>query len=548
MKNFNNLKKPWSGQLKKSTDTKTKLVKNFSISRDLDLNFDFDFDFDFRLRLCLCLYLHDIKVSIAYTKMLEIVGILNFKESKLMIKGLKKIEKDKNNKKINWFINFEDIHLNIETNLINKIGNIGKKLYNSRSRNNQISIAIRLYLRYKIDKIKLKITKLRKILINLAISESDTIMPGFTNVQIAQPITTFGHHILAWHDMILRDHLRILECRKRINVLPLALKKKVGQKIKIVEAEAAVFIGTTYSINHEIIKDLLGFDHITDNSLDADAISDRDFAIEFTSFSSILLMHLSRMCEKLMLWTSLHFDFIELPDYLCTGLVSGLPKVLGLVKVSGSGSGSGSCSCSYSSTSSIMPQKKIFNNIPEYIKVKTGRIFGNLLNLLMSMKSQPLLALAYNKDNKDEDYNDKEPLFDTAKTVINCIEYFLKSLKSLIIKPQKMYLSALCNYSTATEFADYLVKRGVPLRDAHSIVGHEVYYYGLKNKNKNNFFSKYIEKLRQFSSKIKIDEEILEVFTLEGSVNARNHIGDTSPNQVRSAALRAKKYLKRLIG
>ncbi|CAA3709461.1 argininosuccinate lyase [Candidatus Portiera aleyrodidarum] len=464
MKNF---KKPWSGRFKKSTD---KLVEKFTAS----------INFDYRL------YSHDIKVSIAHAKMLEIVGLLTLKESKLIINGLKNIEKDINNEKINWFIKLEDIHMNIEVNLINKIGNIGKKLHTGRSRNDQISTDIRLYLREKIDKIKLKLTKLRKILINLAISESDTIMPGYTHLQIAQPIT-FGHHVLAWHEMISRDHLRILECRKRINILPLG---------------SAALAGTTYPINRNIIKDLLGFDHITENSLDA--VSDRDFAIEFTSFSSILLMHLSRMCEELILWTSLHFDFIELPDCLCTG-------------------------------SSIMPQKKN-PDIPELIRGKTGRIYGNLLNLLVLMKSQPL---AYNKDNQE----DKEPLFDTTETVINCIDNFINIIKYLKIKPQKMYLSALGNYSTATDFADYLVKRGVPFRDAHSIVG-KVVYYGIINKK--NFNEIYIEKLREFYNKI--DEEILEVLTLEGSINTRNHIGGTAPNQVRSAALRAKKYLKILLG
>lgn len=464
MKTF---KKPWSGRFKKSTD---KLVEEFTAS----------INFDYRL------FSYDIKVSIAHAKMLEIVGLLNLKESKLIINGLKNIEKDINNEKINWFIKLEDVHMNIEANLINKIGNIGKKLHTGRSRNDQISTDIRLYLREKIDKIKLKITNLRKILINLAISESDTIMPGFTHLQIAQPIT-FGHHVLAWHEMISRDHLRILECRKRINILPLG---------------SAALAGTTYPINRNIIKDLLGFDHITENSLDA--VSDRDFAIEFTSFSSILLMHLSRMCEELILWTSLHFDFIELPDCVCTG-------------------------------SSIMPQKKN-PDIPELIRGKTGRIYGNLLNLLVLMKSQPL---AYNKDNQE----DKEPLFDTTETVINCIDNFINIIKYLKIKPQKMYLSALCNYSTATDFADYLVKCGVPFRDAHSIVG-KVVYYGIKNKK--NFNEIYIEKLREFYNKI--NEEILEVLTLEGSINTRNHIGGTAPNQVRSAALRAKKYLKFLLG
>lgn len=477
------------------------LKKKTTWSRRLNKNTDsiiFD-KFDFRL------YWHDIKFYIAHAKMLEIVGLLKIKESKIIINELKNIEKDINKIKRNWFIKKEDAHMNIEALFIKKIESIEKKLHIGKACSNVFYTAIRLYLREKLDKIKLKITKLRTNLIKLAISESDTIMPGFAQFKIAQHPITFGHHVLAWHEMIYRDHLRLLECRQRINTFPLGL------------GSAALITGTTnLTSKYAIIKDLLGFDHITENYLDA--VSDRDFALEFTSFSSILLMHLSRMCKEILLWTNLHFDFIEIPDYLylCTG-------------------------------SSLLLSQPQHPYIPDLIRCKTGRIYGNLLNVFVLMTSQPLFT--YKKDIQEE----KEILFDTTETVINCIESFINFIKALKIKPQKMYLSALCNYSTATGtgFYEYLVKKkcNVHLNDDHylalSMVSKVVFYGNTNNKKINKLKEIYMENLRQVQFYNKIDKAFLDILTLEGFVNTQSHIGGTSPNQVRSAALRATKYLKK---
>ncbi|WP_303854018.1 argininosuccinate lyase [Salinicola salarius] len=427
------------------------------------------------------LYHHDIRGSIAHATMLARVGVLTDDERDSIIDGLKAIEAEIERGEVEWSIALEDIHMNIEARLTDKIGITGKKLHTGRSRNDQIATDIRLYLRDEIDAVAAELSRLRSGLIELADREADTIMPGFTHLQTAQPVT-FGHHLLAWQEMLTRDHERLLDCRKRVNVLPLG---------------AAALAGTTYPIDRHVTAELLGFDRPAENSLDA--VSDRDFAIEFTAFASILLMHLSRMSEEMVLWASAQFDFVDLPDRFCTG-------------------------------SSIMPQKKN-PDVPELVRGKTGRVYGHLMSLLTLMKSQPL---AYNKDNQE----DKEPLFDTLDTVKGCLRAFADMAPALVAKPDNMLEAARRGFSTATDLADYLVRAGVAFRDAHEIVGKAV-AYGIEQRKDLSEMS--LAELKRFSDVI--GEDVFEVLTLEGSVAARNHIGGTAPDQVRAAAQRARDAL-----
>ncbi|MDN6321887.1 MAG: argininosuccinate lyase, partial [Halomonas sp.] len=412
----------------------------------------------------------DIQGSIAHATMLARVGVLTDDERDAIINGLNEIQGEIERGEFNWSVPLEDVHMNIEARLTEKIGITGKKLHTGRSRNDQVATDIRLFMRDEIDVIEVELKRLREGMIELADREAETIMPGFTHLQTAQPVT-FGHHILAWQEMLTRDHERLLDCRKRVNVMPLG---------------AAALAGTTYPIDRHVSAELLGFDRPAENSLDA--VSDRDFAIEFTSFASILLMHLSRMSEELVLWTSAQFNFIDLPDRFCTG-------------------------------SSIMPQKKN-PDVPELVRGKTGRIYGHLMSLLTLMKSQPL---AYNKDNQE----DKEPLFDAVDTVRDCLKAFADMVPAIEPKKASMYEAARRGFSTATDLADYLVRKGVAFRDAHEIVGQSV-AYGLKSAKDLSEMS--LEELQQFSDIIA--QDVFEVLTLEGSVAARNHIGGTAPNQV----------------
>ncbi|NRB57353.1 MAG: argininosuccinate lyase [Salinicola sp.] len=430
------------------------------------------------------LYHHDIRGSIAHATMLARVGVLTDDERDLIVDGLNAIEAEIERGEVEWSIALEDIHMNIEARLTDRIGITGKKLHTGRSRNDQIATDIRLYLRDEIDAVAAELSRLRSGLIELADREADTIMPGFTHLQTAQPVT-FGHHLLAWQEMLTRDHERLLDCRKRVNVLPLG---------------AAALAGTTYPIDRHVTAELLGFDRPSENSLDA--VSDRDFAIEFTAFASILLMHLSRMSEEMVLWASAQFDFVDLPDRFCTG-------------------------------SSIMPQKKN-PDVPELVRGKTGRVYGHLMSLLTLMKSQPL---AYNKDNQE----DKEPLFDTLDTVKGCLRAFADMAPALEAKPDNMLEAARRGFSTATDLADYLVRAGVAFRDAHEIVGKAV-AYGIEQGKDLSEMS--LEELKRFSEVI--NEDVFEVLTLEGSVAARNHIGGTAPDQVRAAASRARDALATL--
>ncbi len=424
----------------------------------------------------------DIQGSIAHAKMLEQAGVLSADELTLICEGLQQIAAEIAEGSFNWSVALEDVHMNIEAALTDRIGTVGKKLHTGRSRNDQVATDIRLWLRDQIDLIQPLLTRLQQGLIELATSEAETIMPGFTHLQTAQPVT-FGHHLLAWNEMLERDFGRLLDCRKRLNQSPLG---------------AAALAGTTYPINREYTAAQLNFDKPTENSLDS--VSDRDFAIEFCAFASMLMTHMSRMSEELVLWTSAQFQFVELPDRFCTG-------------------------------SSIMPQKKN-PDVPELVRGKTGRVNGHLIALLTLMKSQPL---AYNKDNQE----DKEPLFDAVDTVVDCLRAFGDMIPAVRANRESMFEAARRGFSTATDLADYLVGKGIPFRDSHEIVGKSVAYGVKQNKDLSDMS---LVELQQFSDQI--EEDVFNVLSLEGSVAARDHIGGTAPQQVRAAAQRALTVLK----
>ena len=432
-------------------------------------------DFDQRL------YRHDIMGSIAHATMLAKVGVLTNDERDTVIAGLQAIEKEIEAGQFVWSTELEDVHMNIEARLTEQVGIVGKKLHTGRSRNDQVATDIRLWLRDEIDLILAELSRLQEGLLGLAQEHAETIMPGFTHLQTAQPVT-FGHHMLAWFEMLSRDYERLVDCRKRTNRMPLG---------------SAALAGTTYPIDRQMTCELLGFEAISGNSLDG--VSDRDFAIEFCAAASIAMMHLSRFSEELVLWTSAQFQFVDLPDRFCTG-------------------------------SSIMPQKKN-PDVPELVRGKSGRVFGALMGLLTSMKGQPL---AYNKDNQE----DKEPLFDAADTLRDSLRAFADMVPAIVPKQEMMREAALRGFSTATDLADYLVGKGLPFRDCHEIVGHAV-GYGVKEGKDLAQMS--LAELQQFSSEI--SEDVFAVLTLEGSVNARNHIGGTAPAQVRAAVQRGRELL-----
>ncbi len=452
----------WGGRFSEPTDA---FVARFTASVEFDQR----------------MYLQDIRGSIAHAKMLAKVGVLTDQERDDIIRGLGEIRIEIERGEFEWSVALEDVHMNIEAALTKKIGITGKKLHTGRSRNDQVATDIRLYLRDEIDLILAEITRLQQGLLDLAEAEADTIMPGFTHLQTAQPVT-FGHHLLAWFEMLIRDYGRFEDCRERANIMPLG---------------AAALAGTTYPIERDYTCELLNFAAPAENSLDA--VSDRDFAIEFCAASSILLMHMTRMSEELILWTSAQFNFINLPDRFCTG-------------------------------SSIMPQKKN-PDVPELVRGKSGRVYGHLISLLTLMKSQPL---AYNKDNQE----DKEPLFDAIDTVKGCLRAFADMVPALEAKRDSMREAALRGFSTATDLADYLVRAGVAFRDAHEIVGKSV-AYGIQTGKDLGEMS--LAELQQFSDVIA--DDVFEVLTLEGSVAARDHIGGTAPNQVRKAVLRGREKL-----
>lgn len=427
------------------------------------------------------LALYDIEGSIAHATMLQAVGIISDSELGSMVDGLNGIAEDIKQGTMEWSVSLEDVHMNIESTLTGRIGEVGKKLHTGRSRNDQVATDIRLYLRDAIDNILYKIRGLQRGILKLATNETETIMPGLTHLQVAQPIS-FAHHLMAWFEMVDRDIERMQDCRKRVNSMPLG---------------SAALAGTTYPIDRNMTAKLLGFDHIASNSLDA--VSDRDFAIEFCAASSILLMHLSRWAEEMILWTSPQFGFISLPDRFCTG-------------------------------SSIMPQKKN-PDVPELVRGKTGRVFGSLIALLTVMKGQPL---AYNKDNQE----DKEPLFDTVQTLHDCLRAFADMVPALTPNQENMRNAALEGFATATDLADYLVRRGVAFRDAHEVVGNTVAHCVAESCRLEDLP---LSTLQSFYSDI--DDDVFDVLTLEGSVAARDHIGGTSPRQVAAAAAAALQLL-----
>ena len=460
-----NESKPWAGRFTEATD---QFVEAFTAS----------VNFDKRLAQ------YDIAGSIAHATMLHRIGILDERDHAAIVQGLETIGLEIERDDFCWSVELEDVHMNIEARLTDRIGDAGKRLHTGRSRNDQVATDTRLYLRTQIDLILVELLRLRKVLVDLAEREVDTIMPGFTHLQVAQPIS-LGHHFMAWYEMLVRDYDRLVDCRKRVNVMPLG---------------AAALAGTSYPLDRHLTASLLQFDRPAANSLDA--VSDRDFAIEFTAVASITLMHLSRFSEELVVWTSAQFGFIGLPDAFCTG-------------------------------SSIMPQKKN-PDVPELVRGKTGRVFGHLMSLLTLMKGQPL---AYNKDNQE----DKEPLFDAVDTLRNCLRAFADMVPHLQANRTALRRAALQGYATATDLADYLVRKGVPFRDAHEIVGKSV---RLGIETERDLSDLTLDEFHAFSPLI--EEDVYRYLTLEGSLQSRNTFGGTAPARVREAIAEARKQLEQI--
>ncbi len=424
---------------------------------------------------------HDIDGSLAHAAMLATQGIISTADHAEIVRGMAQIRAEIEAGQFVWQLDLEDVHLNIERRLTELVGDAGKRLHTGRSRNDQVATDIRLYVRTAIDDIDLLLRSLRLALLDLAEQHAETIMPGFTHLQVAQPIT-FGHHVLAYVEMFGRDSERLRDCRKRVNRLPLG---------------AAALAGTTFPIDRQQVATLLGFDDVCHNSLDA--VSDRDFAIEFCAAAALIMTHISRMSEELVLWMSPRIGFIDIADRFCTG-------------------------------SSIMPQKKN-PDVPELARGKTGRVNGHLVALLTLMKGQPL---AYNKDNQE----DKEPLFDTVDTVVDTLRIFADMAGGITVKPDAMRAAALQGYATATDLADYLVKKGLPFRDAHEAVARAVRTCVDRGCDLSDLT---LDEMRQFSPLI--EQDIFGVLTLEGSVAARDHVGGTAPRQVRAAIARVRSLL-----
>lgn len=431
------------------------------------------------------LALFDIEGSLAHANMLAQQGIIGAQDLADIQRGMTQIKSEIDAGEFDWQLDLEDVHLNIEARLTALVGAAGKRLHTGRSRNDQVATDIRLWLRAQIDDICSALRGLQNGLLTVAEREADTILPGFTHLQVAQPIT-FGHHLLAYVNMFARDLERMNDCRRRVNRLPLG---------------AAALAGTTYPIDREFVAAQLGFEGVCENSLDA--VSDRDFAIEFCAAASLVMMHVSRFSEELVNWMSPRVGFIDLADRFCTG-------------------------------SSIMPQKKN-PDVPELARGKTGRVYGDLMSLLTLMKGQPL---AYNKDNQE----DKEPLFDAADTILETLIIFTEMVQGIIVKPENMRAAALQGFSTATDLADYLVKKGLPFRDAHEAVAHAV---KICTQKKCDLADLNLEELRAATDltpeqQTLIAADVSHCLTLEGSVAARNHIGGTAPNQVRAAIARLR--------
>ncbi len=455
-------KDTWSGRF---AEPVAELVKRYTASVSFDQK----------------LAMFDIQGSLAHAQMLAACGIISTNDLNDIKRGLAQIESEIIGGEFVWSLDLEDVHLNIEKRLTALVGDAGKRLHTGRSRNDQVATDIRLYLRHAIDELLVLIKALQIALLDLAGQHVHTIMPGFTHLQVAQPIS-FAHHLMAYFEMLKRDAQRLRDCRKRVNLLPLG---------------AAALAGTSYPIKREYVAELLGFEGVCENSLDA--VSDRDFAIEFTACAALIMTHLSRFSEELILWMSPRFGFIDIADRFCTG-------------------------------SSIMPQKKN-PDVPELVRGKTGRVNGHLVALLTLMKGQPL---AYNKDNQE----DKEPLFDTVETLTQTLRIYADMIAGIKVKPEAMRNAALQGYATATDLADYLVKKGVPFRDAHETVAVAVRFAEQKGCDLGEIG---IAELQKFSAKI--GEDVYQVLSLEGSLASRNHIGGTAPQQVEAAIARARAVL-----
>lgn len=452
----------WSGRF---AEPVAELVKRYTAS----------VDFDQRLAL------FDIQGSLAHAQMLAACDILSAQDLADIKRGLGQIEGEIISGIFEWSLENEDVHLNIERRLTALVGEAGKRLHTGRSRNDQVATDVRLYLRHAIDELHGLLHALQTALVDLATHHTHTIMPGFTHLQVAQPVS-FAHHLMAYFEMLKRDVERLEDARRRVNRLPLG---------------AAALAGTSFPIKREYTAELLGFDGVCANSLDA--VSDRDFAIEFTAAAALIMIHLSRLSEELILWMSPRFGFIEIADRFCTG-------------------------------SSIMPQKKN-PDVPELVRGKTGRVNGHLVALLTLMKGQPL---AYNKDNQE----DKEPLFDTVDTLSLTLRIFTDMIGGISVKAEAMRAAALEGYATATDLADYLVKKSMPFRDAHECVALAVRAAVQRGCDLSDLK---LEELQQFSTLI--GEDVYGVLTLEGSLAARNHTGGTAPPQVESAIAHARHYL-----
>ena len=461
--------KAWSGRF---TEPVSDLVKRYTAS----------VFFDQRMAR------QDIRGSLAHAKMLARQGIIGAADLADIERGMAQILGEIERGEFSWNLDDEDVHLNIEKRLTALVGDAGKRLHTGRSRNDQVATDIRLWLRDAIDQILELIREFQKNLLDVAEANADTPMPGFTHLQVAQPVT-FGHHLMAYYEMSRRDAERFADCRKRVNRLPLG---------------SAALAGTSYPIDREFVAAELDFDEVCFNSLDA--VSDRDFAIEFCAASALLMTHLSRLSEELILWMSPRVGFIDLADRFCTG-------------------------------SSIMPQKKN-PDVPELVRGKTGRVNGSLIALLTLMKGQPL---AYNKDNQE----DKEPLFDTADTVIDTLRIYADMITGIKVKTEAMRGALTQGYATATDLADYLVKKGLPFRDAHEAVALAVRAADVKGCDLPQFS---LDELRIAMAHVpgaaeRLGDDIFAVLTVEGSLASRRHIGGTAPEQVRAAITRARQHI-----
>ena len=423
----------------------------------------------------------DIRGSLAHARMLQQQGIIGTDDLAAIQRGMAEIKAEIERGEFAWSLDDEDVHLNIEKRLTALVGDAGKRLHTGRSRNDQVATDIRLWLREELDVLDGLLRAYQGSLLDLAEAHAATPMPGFTHLQVAQPVN-FGHHLLAYFEMAGRDRERFADCRRRINRLPLG---------------AAALAGTSYPIDRAFVARELGFDSVCANSLDA--VSDRDFAIEFTAAAALVMVHLSRLSEELILWMNPRLGFIDLADRFCTG-------------------------------SSIMPQKKN-PDVPELARGKTGRVVGHLMGLLMLMKGQPL---AYNKDNQE----DKEPLFDTVDTVRDTLAVFAELVPGIRIRPEAMRAALRQGYATATDLADYLVKKGLPFRDAHEAVARAV---RAAEARQCDLADLGIAELRAFSPLI--GDDALAVLSIEGSLASRDHAGGTAPAQVRAAVARARESL-----